>query len=243
MAGNVMYCRANDLHPTLPTHLSDLAFVQKAVSYDELWITARIAFSTAGLSHWASTPTNDSGYFASMTGGGSILSGLTLYQGTVWEDITLASTETMAVPVPVAHKWFTIELQHKKNVSRYGAVQCVNDWNGNAFNKTITAVNIGQWNALNPVVDPTDGRFYDLYVDRVWLGTARRKHDIMKEEWDTGDFSNWDYHTPFVLGTGCEIQSDPGFANYNFVCDAFQENGLRSAPFRIPVGNVGIPRG
>jgi hypothetical protein len=244
MAGNVMYARAIDRYPLLPTTLAHLAFAQLSVSAaSDLWVTTRLAFSTAGIAHWSSTPTPDSGYFVAMTGGGSILSGVTLLNGAVWQDITLASTENQATPTPVAHKWFTLEQRHHNNVSRYGAVQCVNDWNGNAFNKNITAINIGQWNALNVVVDPTSGRFYDVYIDRVWIGTTRRGHDILKEEWDTGDFSNWGFHNAWddTFGTGCKIIPDPGYSSFNYVCDAFGENGLRSAPLRVPVNNVGIP--
>jgi hypothetical protein len=212
---------------------------------DEVWVTAKIAFPAAALTHWGSTPTFDSGYFITLIGGGKILSGLTLHNGTEWWDLTLASTEVLWGAAPSAMKWYIAEMRHTKNVDRFANVQCVNSALGVARNEQTFRINIGQWNALNPVVDPTDGRFHSVYFDKVWVGTTRFGNDILDEDWENGTFANWGFHNTWTGTKGCEIIDDPGITPFNTSCNPFDEpfrTGVFLAPVTKPYGNIPVPR-
>jgi hypothetical protein len=244
VANKVLFCAAPDLHPAFPTLVSDLAMCQKDfTAHDDIYVTAKIAFPAAALAHWAGTPTFDSGYFITLIGGSHILSGLTLHNGSEWFDLTLLSTEVPWGASPLAMKWYIVEMWHKRSVERFCNVQCVNSTVGPAYSDQTFRINIGQWNALNPVVDPTDGRFHSVYFDKVWVGTTRFGNDILDEDWESGTFANWGFHNTWTGVKGCEIIDDPGITPYNTTCNPFDEpfrEGVHLAPITIPYGNVPV---
>lgn len=98
--------------------------------------------------------------------------------------------------------WHTVEMFWDTST---GSVQMAldttsgSDTTGPFVGEHITEADIGN---VAGTSEPGQG----IYVGQVWIGTAAGQHDILLEDWSSGDFSNW----TIPLGASATITSPPG---------------------------------
>jgi hypothetical protein len=168
-----------------------------------------------------------------------------------WESLSGDTSRFTTTPPLVAEKWYLLESMFHRNVKRESHISCLGEWSAVVGTSPYSVHDL-------PVQDYHVGCFAELagffglgtystfegYIGEARLGTTRRGSDLFFNDFSSGDFTGWSGHTGdhflsgITAGWGCKVVANPGYDRYNPMCGV---EGVRSAPFHIPLANVGGP--
>lgn len=213
---------------------------------DDIYLTVKMALAPGAYSRISFSAGSWSAHFMAIVGvDGLPLSAVGFVNGPPrWSAILNGSSAATPESTPAVEeeKWYTVEARYDSATITAAKLQCIDGWSyssGSQLSSTSArAIRIGNMHAV------LDNAMYPVYVDEVRLGTTRWGSEIFSDDFESADFSAWDFATPWdaIAGYGCEIVDTPDFPFYSPGCNPFfaGREGVYLAPVTIPYGNVPV---
>lgn len=239
-------------------HNSNYANVAKSLAAaPEVWLTSRMAFdfepaagSVSGSSAFAQSIYYPAVYLVDYP---MILEGIYRVTTTQWGSRAAGVANAISTPVLNPHEWYILESHFKQNVTRDSLISCDSGWsNSTVHNFPAVSYTVGCFAEVSAITGLGIFQPFEGYIDAVKIGTSRWGNDLFEDDFASGDFSAWTFHSPWS-GTegviapgkfGCTIVDHPNLPYFSHTCPAFDEvlTGVHLPPITQPYGSDYVER-